>query len=479
MWMKAYTYLQPEIFVATMACFILIIDIFLKPSMRWITYLLTLVTLAGAAYFSMQLYAYENTTLFQAAFVHDKVSCTLKLFIYLITAILLIYSKQYLTARLLDKGEFFVLVLFSMLGMMILVSSGQFLSLYLGLELLSLPLYALVAMDRKQILASEAAMKYFVMGGMASGLLLYGISILYGVTGSIVFSNVAEYLIAQPQMPMSIQCALVFILAGLAFKIGAVPFHMWIPDVYQGAPITMTLLIGTTPKIAAFGMAFRLLADAMPSLQADWQLVLMLMAILSLAVGNVIAIAQTNIKRMLAYSTIGHMGFVLIGLVSGPEAGYAAAMHYTLIYGLMALGAFGMIIFLSQSDVEADKISDFRGFGKTHPWLAFIMLILMFSMAGVPPTAGFYAKFFVLQAAVESGYLMLAVIALIFSVIGAFYYLRVIRRMYFETPDPKLLVPCAGMSYPGMALLSLNGLGILLLGIFPAPVIYLCLSALQ
>lgn len=477
MWMNAYTFLQPEIFVATMACLILVVDVYLKKNLRWITYLLSLATLAGAAFLSLRLFNEPKTILFQGAFIHDALSCVLKLFIYLITAVFFIYSRRYLMVRLLDKGEFYVLVLFSMLGMMLLVSSGQFLSLYLGLELLALPLYALVAMDRKQALAGEAAMKYFVMGGMASGLLLYGISLFYGVTGSLEFRAVSEYLMAQTHIPISLQFGLVFILAGLAFKLGAVPFHMWIPDVYHGAPTAVTMLIGTTPKISAFGMAFRLLAEMMPSLQTDWQFMLLLMAILSLGIGNVIAIAQTNIKRMLAYSTIGHMGFVLIGLIAGPGAGYAGAMNYAIIYGMMALGAFGIVIYLSRANFEADKITDYRGLAKNNPWLAFMMLIIMFSMAGVPPTAGFYAKFFVLQAAVDAGYLSLAIIAVLFSVIGAFYYLRIIRMMYFEAPDVKSSTLREGMSATGVAMLSLNGLGLLFLGLFPAPVIYLCLQA--
>jgi NADH-quinone oxidoreductase subunit N len=371
-----------------------------------------------------------------------------------------------------------------LLGMMVMISANHLLILYLGLELLSLSLYALIAMNRDSSVSTEAAMKYFILGAMASGLLLYGMSMIYGATGTLEIVALADRISGGAAPPVVLVFGLVFVLAGLAFKIGVVPFHMWIPDVYHGAPNAMTIFIGSAPKISAFAMAMRLLVNGLQDLAADWQLMLIILAVLSLAVGNLAAIAQTNIKRMLAYSTIAHMGFMLLALLSGVidrnlfSAGeaYGAAMFYVVVYVLMALGAFGMILLLSRAGFEADNLSDFKGLNQRSPWYAFVTLIVMFSLAGIPPTVGFYAKLAVLQAVLAAGHVWLAVVAVIFSLIGAFYYLRVVKLMYFDAPeDSSPIQPAVDMR----VLLSANGLAVLLLGIAPQPLMALCLRAIE
>ncbi|MGD8573247.1 MAG: NADH-quinone oxidoreductase subunit NuoN, partial [Gammaproteobacteria bacterium] len=378
--------------------------------------------------------------------------------------------------RNLFKGEFYVLGLFGVLGMMVMVSAHNFLSIYLGLELLSLCLYALVAMHRDSQDASEAAMKYFVLGALASGILLYGMSLLYGVTGTL---DIAEFRsninqIGDPNHVVLV-LGLVMVIVGMAFKLGAVPFHMWIPDIYHGAPTAVTLFIGSAPKIAAFAMVMRLLVDGLGGIHAQWQDILIIMSVLSMGIGNIIAIAQTNIKRMLAYSTISHVGFILLGILAGSRAGYSASMFYTIVYAIMSMGGFGMVLLMSRVGFEADKLDDFRGLNERSPWFAFMMLILMFSMAGVPPTVGFYAKLSVLQAVVGADLTWLAVVAIIFSIIGAFYYLRIIKLMYFDKPEDTTPIT----SNPEMRiLLSVNGLGVLALGIFPSSLLALCMAAI-
>lgn len=387
----------------------------------------------------------------------------------------MVYSRGYLLERDLFKGEFYVLALFAVLGMMIMVSAHNFITIYLGLELLSLCLYAMVALNRDSKVSTEAAMKYFILGALASGLLLYGMSILYGMTGSLDIAIVGERLIAADHNNIVLTFGLVFVVIGLAFKLGAVPFHMWIPDVYHGAPTPVTLFIGTAPKIAAFAMVMRLLVEAMQGLHVHWQEMLIILAILSLAIGNIIAIAQANIKRMLAYSTISHVGFILLGVMAGTTFGYSAAMYYVIAYAIMGLGGFGMIILLSRKGFEADKIEDFKGLNDRSPWFAFMMMILMFSMAGVPPTLGFYAKLAVLEAVVNVGMVWLAVVAVVFSIIGAFYYLRVIKVMYFDKPeDTNPIMAGNDMKFA----ISLNSLAVLGLGIFPAGLMALCMTAL-
>lgn len=466
----------PEIFVLSMACIVLVIDLFLKEAQRSVSYWLVQFTLLAALIISIGLHSEDRILALNGLFIADKLAIILKSFIYGVVIAVFVYSRQYLVDRSLFKGEYYVLGLFAVLGMMVMVSAHNFITIYLGLELLSLSLYALVAFDRDSAKASEAAMKYFVLGAIASGMLLYGMSILYGLTGSLNIDQVSNYLVYDAEHKLVKVFALSFVIVGLAFKLGAVPFHMWIPDVYHGAPTSVTLFVGTAPKIAAFAMVMRLLVEGMGGLHTDWQQMLVFLVILSIAIGNVIAIAQTNIKRMLAYSTISHVGFILLGVLSGTQQGYAAAMFYTLTYSLMAAGAFGMILLLSRQDFEAENLSDFRGLNERHPWYAFVMLLLMFSMAGIPPTVGFYAKLSVLQAVIEIDMVWLAIYAVIFTLIGAFYYLRVIRLMYFESPQEHELL---SQRWEMNLVISTNGLLMLLLGIFPGSLMDLCLNAMN
>src|SRR5262249_9231752 len=382
---------------------------------------------------------------FNQLYVADVMSHVLKLAAYGLVSLALVYSRQYLLDRGLLRGEFLTLLLFSLLGMMVLISANSFLTVYLGLELLSLCLYAMVALNRDSASSVEAAMKYFVLGALASGLLLYGMSMIYGATGSLSLTEVAQQvdrLSRDSTQHSFLVFGLVFVVCGVAFKLGVVPFHMWIPDVYHGAQTASTLVIGTGPKLAAFAMAMRLLVNGLLDL-ADphgWQEMLAVLAVLSMAIGNITAIAQSNLKRMLAYSTIAHMGFMLLGLLSGVVGGnwlnaadaYAAAMFYTLIYVLMSVGAFGMLLFLSRKGFECENLDDLKGLNRRNPWYAFVLLVIMFSLTGIPPTAGFYAKFAVLYAAVSAGQVWLAVVAVLFSLIGAFYYLRIVKLMYFD-----------------------------------------------
>ena len=460
----------PEFFVLSMACVILVLDLFLSDEERFISYWLTQITLIIAAVITLSVSSGQTELVFFGTYIADAMGSTLKVFIYLVTALAFLYSRHYLTARDLFKGEFYVLGLFGMLGMMVMVSAHSMLTIYLGLELLSLSLYAMVAFNRDAHPCSEAAMKYFVLGALASGMLLYGMSILYGLTGTLDISAIATVL-GQQEATAALVFATTFIVVGLAFKLGAVPFHMWVPDVYQGAPTPVTLYLGSAPKIAAFAMIMRLLVESIGALQSEWQGMLIVLAVLSLAIGNVVAIAQTNLKRMLAYSTISHVGFLLLGILSGTQQGYAASMFYIITYALMAAGAFGMIILLSRAGFEADEIGDFKGLNQRNSWFAFMMLILMFSMAGVPPTVGFYAKLSVLEAVIDIDMIWLAAVAVFFSVIGAFYYIRLIKVMYFDTAEDDQ--PLASQFDLRLGLTA-NGLAVLLLGIFPGSLMALC-----
>ena len=464
-----------EIFLLGMACIVLVVDVYLPERFRRFTYQLSQASLAGAALLVLATFPDTRATTFEGAFVADPMAAVLKVFILVVSGFGLFYSRVHLEARRLMRGEYFVLGLFAVLGMLVLVSAGSFLTLYLGLELLSLSLYAMVALDRESRLASEAAMKYFVLGALASGMLLYGISMIYGSTGSLGFSAVAESVGAAATsgsgMRLTLVLGLVFVVVGVAFKLGAVPFHMWVPDVYEGAATPVTLFIGTAPKIAAFGMLMRALVEGLGALQADWSQMLVVLAVLSMGAGNVIALAQTNIKRMLAYSTIAHVGFIFVGVVSGTAAGYAASMFYVLTYALMALGGFAMVIWLGSAGEEADRLEDFRGLNERNPWFAFMMLILMLSMAGMPPFVGFWAKWSVLREVVASGMTWLAVVAVLFSVVGLFYYLRVVRLMYFDSPEEK--APVSSLA-DMRVVVSVNALAILALGIYPGALLRLC-----
>ncbi len=468
----------PEVFMLVMVCAILVADLFISDDNRIITYALTQATLAGCFALTWATSTAGPAYTFSGMFVDDLMSDVLKLLTYVSVMMMLVYSRAYIAARGMFRGEFFVLVLFATLGMMVMISANHLLTLYLGLELLSLSLYALVALQRDSATATEAAMKYFVLGALASGMLLYGMSMLYGATGALEITRLSEVILDGGSKDMVLIFALVFIVAGLGFKLGAVPFHMWVPDVYHGAPTAVTLFVGSAPKLAAFAFIMRLLVQGLGAEQllVEWRQMLIVMAVLSMAIGNITAIAQTNLKRMLAYSTISHMGFLLLGILSGDLNGYSSGMFYVVVYVLMNLGTFGMIMVLSRSGFEADNIDDFRGLNQRSPWHAFLMLLLMFSMAGVPPTVGFYAKLSVLQAVVNAGYLWLAVIAVMMSLIGAFYYLRLVKLMYFDAPqDASPIAPRPDVNW----VMSLNGLAVLVFGVMPEPLMALCWYSIQ
>jgi NADH-quinone oxidoreductase subunit N len=465
-----------EIFLLAMVCFILIADLMLTKSSKIFTYLLVQLTLLGCSVITVGTHQNGVFYAFNGMFVDDLMSDVLKMLTYLGMSMVLVYSRQYLMVRGLFTGEFMVLALFALLGMNVMISANHFLTLYLGLELLSLSLYAMVALQRDSAIATEAAMKYFVLGALASGLLLYGMSMLYGATGSLELGAISNAIAHGVQNKSLLVFGLVFIVSGLAFKLGVVPFHMWVPDVYHGAPTAMTMLIGSVPKLAAFAFVVRILVEGLQSLEHDWSGMLIILAIASMALGNLSAIAQTNIKRMFAYSTITHMGFLLLGLISGGVEGYGSSMFYAVVYVMMSLGGFGMIMLLSRAGFEADTLNDFKGLNQRSPWLAFMMMLLMLSMAGIPPTVGFYAKFSVLNAIIQTGHTWLAIVAVLFSLIGAFYYLRVIKLMYFDTPESH--APINVTSDTGL-LISLNGLGVLFLGLMPGTLMSICAVSVQ
>jgi len=488
--------LLPEVILLVGACVLMIADLYVKDERRGASYVIAQLVLIGCAAstaFVMWGAPGAKLYLFDKMFVSDTMSNVLKMAGYVSVSAALVYSRQYLLDRGLLRGEFLTLLLFALLGMMVMMSASSFLTLYLGLELLSLCLYAMVALNRDSAASTEAAMKYFVLGALASGLLLYGMSMIYGATGTLTISEVAQRVREMKSATSLFEGSsghrflvfgLVFVVSGLAFKLGVVPFHMWIPDVYQGAPTAVTLVIGSAPKLAAFAMAIRLLVNGLLDLALDWQQMLVILALASMALGNITAIAQSNLKRMLAYSTIAHMGFMLLGLLSGviggnrlnaPDA-YSAAMFYTIVYVLMSLGAFGMLLYLSRAGFECETLDDMKGLNRRSPWTAFVMLVLMFSLAGIPPTAGFYAKFAVLSAAVNAGQVWLAVVAVLLSLIGAFYYLRVVKLMYFD--EPKVANPIGG-TLDLRVLLSVNGLAVLALGILPQYLMNLCYSAIM
>jgi NADH-quinone oxidoreductase subunit N len=467
--------LLPEILLLSLACFALIVDTFSKDPLRKVTYGLSQLALILVIVLVVHLHTSTTRYAFGNSFISDDMSSALKVLICIVSFIVFIYSYEFLKKHELVKGEYFILGLFAILGMMVMVSAYSLLTVYLGLELLSLSLYAMVAMHRESQSASEAAMKYFVLGALASGILLYGISIFYGVTGTFEFARLADQLVIHSDQKILLVFGLAFIIVGIAFKLGAVPFHMWIPDVYQGAPTAVTLFISSAPKIAAFAMAIRLLVDGMQPLLIDWQQMLIILAVLSMATGNIIAISQSNLKRMLAYSTIAHVGFLLLGILSGTGEGFAASMFYVITYALMSTGSFGMIILLSRKGFESDMLTDLKGLADRNPWFAFMMLILMFSMAGVPPFIGFWAKWFVLIELVAVELVWLAAVAVIFSIIGAYYYVRVVKLMYFDKADNMTAIKA---SQQMRFVLSVNGLALLVIGLVPGFLMSLCLNAL-
>ncbi len=475
----------PEIFLVVMALAILLIDLLVKDSRRTVTFALAQLALIGCAAIQFATSTGEITYTFSNMFVDDLMSDLLKLFLYMTVLIVMFYSRGYIIEReAMNKGEYYVLALFATLGMMVMISANHFLTIYIGLELLSLSLYAMVAMNRDSVVSTEAAMKYFVLGALASGLLLYGMSMIYGATGTLEITGIAERLYGGGVNKTVMVFGLVFLVAGLAFKLGVVPFHMWIPDVYHGAPTSVTLFIGSAPKLAAFAIVMRLLVNGLITMAEDWQSMLIILSVLSMAIGNLAAIAQTNLKRMLAYSAISHMGFMLLGIVTGVVGGdaryalnaYSSSMFYVIAYVLMSAGTFGMILLMSRAGFEADELEDLKGLNKRSPWFAGIMLMLMFSMAGVPFFIGFFAKFSVLQAVVAAGYMWLAIVAVLFSLIGAFYYLRAVKLMYFDDmQDNSAITMPADMKL----VLSVNGVALLVLGVIPERLVALCVEALQ
>ncbi len=465
----------PEIALALMALALLVIDAFLRGPERQLTYWLALLALIGTALLTAFTVGRPTAVTFQGLFVADLMSQVLKVATLLTVAATLVLGRANLAARGLLTGEFLCLAIFGTLGMMVMISAHHFLTLYLGLELMALSQYALVALQRDSVRATEAGMKYFVLGALSSGLLLYGLSMIYGATGSLELTRVA-YAIEHGQAHQALAVfGLVFAVAGIAFKLGNAPFHMWIPDVYHGAATPATLYIGAAPKIAAFAFVMRLLANGLQGMTADWQQMLAVLAIASMFVGNIVAIAQTNLKRMLAYSTISHMGFLVTGILAGNDNGYGSAMFYLLAYVLMTLGSFGMVLLLSRRGFEAEELDDFRGLNQKSRWYAFMMLIVMFSLTGLPPTVGFFAKLAVLQAAWEAGYGAVVVFAVVMSVVGAFYYLRVVKLMYMDPPAGEVTID---PNPEARWLLSATALAILALGIVPAPLLELCVRAI-
>jgi len=474
--MPNFALAAPEIFLLTAACIILVADLFISDENRVVTYVMAQLSLLCTLLITIFGAPAELSYTFSDTYISDPMSTLLKSVIYIVTGFVFLYSRGYLADRDIFKGEYYVLGLFGVLGMMIMVSAHNFLTIYLGLELLSLSLYAMVAFQRDSLQASEAAMKYFVLGAIASGMLLYGMSMIYGATGTLDIAGLSQPIADRGGNDIVLLFGLVFIVVGLAFKLGAVPFHMWIPDVYHGAPTSVTMYISSAPKIAGFALVMRLLADGLGDLHAGWQDMLIILSVLSLAVGNIIALAQTNLKRMLAYSTISHVGFLLLGILSGTAQGYSASMFYIITYAATAMAGFALVIILSRRGFEADELADLKGLSHRSPWLAFMMLLLMFSMAGVPPTVGFYAKLLVLQAVVNVELVWLAAVAVGFSVIGAFYYLRVIKIMYFDEPETDETIQ---ISSDVNIVFSINSLAVLVVGLFPGALIAVCNAVLQ
>lgn len=477
----------PEILLLVFGLAILLVDAVSNHPERKPTFLLTMLALGVLTVVSVLQWKNGVTgSTFNGLYVTDELSHLLKIASYIAVAVTLVYGRVYAQLRdMMRGGELYVLTLFALLGQMVMISSGNLISIYLGLELMSLALYALIALRRDNVVATEAAMKYFVLGALASGFLLYGMSMVYGATGHLDLAEISKVIAAGKAEKLALVFGIVFVVSGLAFKLGAVPFHMWVPDVYQGSPTAVTLILGGAPKLAAFAMTLRVLVDGLHGLAADWQPMLMILAVLSLAIGNLTAIAQTNFKRMLAYSTISHMGFVLLGLMSGSVVGkpelassaYGASLFYMLTYVLTTLASFGIVLLLSRQGFECEHIDDLKGLNRRSPWHAAIVLLLMFSLAGIPPLVGFYAKLAVLQALISAGHVTLAVIAVLFSLIGAFYYLRVVKVVYFDEPAADAAPMSATCGQRGV--LSVNGLLILVLGLLPGGLMALCVQAIR
>ena len=484
-----WSVIAPELVLLTMACVVALVDLFVTDSRRRVTFWLTQASLLVVALLHLRaLDGGQSAYGMQAMFVSDPLGHLLALFATLAVMITVAYAQPYIGSREMQKGEFYTLSMFVLLGVSVMVAANNFLVVYLGLELMSLSLYALTALRRDHANATEAAMKYFVLGALASGFLLYGLSMMYGATGSLDIPRVFEVIGKGNANPAVLTFGLVFVVAGLAFKFGAAPFHMWVPDVYHGAPTAVTLLIAGAPKLAAFGITMRLLVEGMLGLATDWQQMLTVLAVMSLLVGNLAAIAQTNLKRMLAYSAIAQIGFMLLALTAGVVSGntlsagnaYSSALFYMVVYVLTTLGSFGLVMLLARQGFECEEISDLAGLNQRSPWMAGVMAVFMFSLAGIPPTAGFYAKLSVLQALVTTNlphHLWLAVFAVLVSLVGAFYYLRIVKVMYFDetTADAAAPTQDGGGVH---ALLAVNGVAVLVLGLLPGGLMALCSMAI-
>jgi len=466
--------LLPEFYLVAAACLLLLLDAFMKPEQRPMLHWLSIAVLLVAIYLVIAGQPAQPVTAFSGMFVRDGVAEILKVFGLLSTVLVFVYAKPYLQDRNLFVGEFYTLTIFAVIGIMLLVSAGSLVMVYLGLELLTLSSYALVALNRDSRLSSEAAIKYFVLGALASGMLLYGMSMVYGATGTLDLARL-HIAAAHTGMPHLLVFGLIFLIVGIGFKLGAAPFHMWIPDVYQGSPTAVTIFIGSAPKLAAFGMAYRLLDAGLGDLAQHWQLMLACLAVLSLAIGNIVAIVQSNLKRLLAYSTISHMGYLLVGLVNAGPEGYASALFYAVSYALTSAAAFGVILALARAGFECEEIDDLKGLNQRSPWAAFLMMLVMFSLAGVPPLFGFFGKLLVFQAAIHAGFLWLAIVGAVFAIIGLYYYLRVVKVMYFDKPVEGTQVQLQ-KDVSVRLVLSLNVLALLVLGIAWGPLFGWCQS---
>lgn len=471
-----YLSAAPEMVLLGLLCVVLVTDLFVNDEHRNITFWLSMASLAITLWVLLATAPDARTVVFSGAYVSDAMSQAMKIAVVGFVAVAFLYARDYLRANDLHKGEYYVLGMFGLLGMMIMISANSMLSMYLGLETLALSQYALVAFDRNNANSSEAAMKYFVLGAIASGALLYGISWIYGVTGALEFSAIAAAIESDPALNgMPLWFGLAFLIVGIAFKFGAVPFHMWLPDVYEGARSPVTLYIASAPKIAALALLLRILVDGLGDLHAVWADMILVVAVLSLLLGNVVAIAQTNIKRMLGYSTIAHVGFILLAVFCGTGKGNAAALFYTLTYIVATAGAFGIVILLSRRGYEAELLSDFKGLNARSPWSALMMMFIMLSLAGIPPLVGFFGKLNVIDAVLSSGYTGLAVLMVLASVVGAYYYLRVIWYMYFDAAEDQAVLQASGDT---RLVLSLNALAVLGLGLVPGWLWALCTRVL-
>ncbi len=467
----------PEWMLLGLICVVLIADLFIEDDKRIITFGIALASVVIILLTVLSTAPDGAAVLFDGSYVADSLSKVLKVGVALFVGLAFLYSRDYLQANGIHRGEFYTLGLFGLLGMMIMISANSLLTMYLGLETLALSMYALVAIDRDNATSAEAAMKYFVLGAIASGALLYGISWIYGVTGSLQFHEIAAVIQSDASVnDLPLWFGLAFVIVGIAFKFGAVPFHMWLPDVYQGARSPIVLYLASAPKLAALALTLRILVGGLGELHDTWATMIMVLAVLSLVVGNIVAIAQTNIKRMLGYSTIAHVGFILLAIFCGTEQGDAAALFYVLTYVVAAAGAFGVIIVLSRSGFEAETLADFKGLNARSPWFALMMMLILFSLAGIPPLIGFFGKLNVIAAVLASGYTGLAVLMVLASVVGAYYYLKVIWYMYFEDPEDQAVLQSSADT---RLVLSLNALAVLALGIVPSWLWTLCVEVFK